>query len=202
MWEAFDLGDENLLWSCIAFNGGIAGQQQAPCGAVSAGAVCAGLLHRCPPGDKQAAKQARLDARQAASDMVKGFTERFGTIACRDLVGYDFSTPDGYRQFQESGVWKEKCDNCVQFVIEKLYESKAKGNPPNNPQKAVIYTKPGCPYCANAKKDMEERGIPYHEISTHNNAKAVEEVKRLSKGSGIVPVIVSGEEVKVGFNGG
>ena len=202
MWEAFELGNEDMLWSGITFTGGIAGQQQAPCGAVSAGAICLGLLHRRPPEEKAAVKQARLDAREDASNMVKSFTERFGAIACRDLVGFDFSTPEGYRQFQESGVWQEKCDKYVQFVIENIYQSYERRKPAQKPEKVVIYTKPGCPYCAAAKKDMEERGIKYQELSTQDNPKVIEEVMRLTSGSGIVPVIVSGDEVKVGFGGG
>jgi glutaredoxin len=70
------------------------------------------------------------------------------------------------------------------------------------PHKVVIYTKPGCPYCAAARQDLEERGVPYEEISIKDNAKAVEEVMRLSDGKNIVPILVSGEEVKVGFGGG
>lgn len=202
MWEAFDLGNEDMLWSCIAFTGGITGQQQAPCGAVSAGAVCLGLLHRQPLGEKTAAKQARLDAREDANIMVKSFTERFGSIACRDLIPYDFSTPEGYRQFQESGVWKEKCDKYVQFVIEQVYESDKKRKTAKKPEKVIIYTKPGCPYCDAAKKDLEERGVKYEERSTQDGATVVAEIKRLSDGKCIVPVIVTGEEVKVGFGGG
>ena len=202
MWEANELGNEDLLWSCIAFNGGIGGQQQAPCGAVPAGAVCLGLRYRCSSEDKQKAKQARLDARQDANELVRSFAERFGTITCLDLVGIDFSKPGGYQQFQESGISKDKCDNYVQFVIEKLYELDEKRRVVTVPQKVVIYTKPGCPYCAAARQDLEERGVPYEEISTENNPKAVEEVMRLSNGKGIVPILVSGEEVKVGFGGG
>jgi glutaredoxin 3 len=202
MWEAYGLNNEDLLWSCIAFTGGIGGQQQAPCGAIPAGAVCLGLCHRCPLEDKQKAKQARLDARQDANELVRSFTERFGTITCLDLVGTDFSKPGGYQQFLESGISKDKCDNYVQFVIEKLYELDEKRRVATVPQKVVIYTKPGCPYCAAARQDLKERGVPYEEISTENNPKAVEEVMRLSDGKGIVPILVSGEEVKIGFGGG
>jgi glutaredoxin 3 len=202
MWEAYGLGNEDLLWSCTAFNAGIGGQQQAPCGAVTAGAVCLGLRHRCSSEDKQKAKQARLNARQDASELVRSFAERFGTIICLDLVGVDFSKPGGYQQFLGSGAWKEKCDSYVQFVIEKLYELDEKRRVATVPQKVVIYTKPGCPYCAAARQDLEERGVPYEEISTKDNPKAVEEVMRLSGGKGIVPILVSGEEVKVGFGGG
>ena len=66
----------------------------------------------------------------------------------------------------------------------------------------IVYTKPGCPYCAAAIKDLEGRGVSYEEISIEGNAKAAEEVRRLSNGEGIVPILVSGDEVKVGFGGG
>ncbi len=202
MWEAYELGNEDLLWSCIAFNGGIAGQQQAPCGAVSASAVCIGLSHRCSPAKKEKAKQARFEARQDASELVRSFIEKFGAISCRDLVGLDFSKPGVYQQFQESGMSKVKCDNYVQFVIEKLFELDEKRSVTRAPQKVIIYTKPGCPFCAAAKEDLKERGMSYEEISTEGNPKAIKEVMHISKGSGVVPIIVSGDEVKVGFGGG
>ena len=122
MWEAEEQGNEDMLWAGIAFNGGIGGQQQAPCGAVSSSAVYLGLRHRCPLAEKDRAEQARLDARRDASELVRSFTEKFGTIICRDLLGLDLSNPEARRQFLESGIWKEKCDNYVLFVIEKLYE--------------------------------------------------------------------------------
>lgn len=194
--------NEDILWTCIAFNGGIAGQQVAPCGAVSASIVCLGLRHRWPLADKPRAKQERLDAREDASELVTSFAEKFGAITCRDLIGLDFSKPEVYRQFLESGIWKDKCLNYVQFVIEKLYELDEKRSVVRAPQKVVIYTTPGCRFCAEAKSDLEERGVLYEEISTEGNPKALEEVMRLSGGSGIVPVLVSGDEVKVGFGGG
>ena len=122
MWEAYELGNEDLLWASTAFDGGIAGQQQAPCGAVTSSAVCLGLRYRCPLTEKQKAEQARLAARQNASELVRSFTDKFGSIICRDLLGFDFSDTEAARRFRESGMWKEKCDNYVQFVIEKLYE--------------------------------------------------------------------------------
>jgi C_GCAxxG_C_C family probable redox protein len=122
MWEAYPLGDEDLLWAGVNFMGGISGHQQAPCGAVSASAICLGLRYRCPLDDKDNAEQARAKARQDASEVVRVFTQKFGTIVCRDLLGFDFSDTEAARQFRESGMWREKCNKYVQFVIEKLYE--------------------------------------------------------------------------------
>jgi glutaredoxin 3 len=202
MWEALGLNNEDILWTCIAFNGGIAGQQSAPCGAVSASTVCLGLRHRWPLTDKKRASQERLEAREDASQLVRSFIERFGAITCRDLIGIDFSNPVAYRAFQESGISKDKCDKYVEFIIEKLYELDEKRSVARAPQKVVLYTRPGCPFCAKARQDLEERGVSYQEISIEGNPKVVEEVMRLSSGAGIVPILVSGEEVKVGFGGG
>ena len=202
MWEAYDLENEDLLWSCINFNGGIGGEGQAPCGAVSASAVCLGLSYRCPQSEKQKAKQARFDARKDAGEVVKSFTEKFGTIICQDLLGVDLSTPEAQRWFQESSLYKEKCDKYVQFVLKKLYELDERRSTAKVPEKVLIYTTPGCPFCAAAKQDLEERSVTHEETSIENNPEALEEVMRLSNGTGIVPVLVSGDEVTVGFGAG
>jgi hypothetical protein len=122
MWEAYSLGNEDFLWAGIPFMAGICGEQQAPCGAVSASAVSLGLRHRCSFADKEKVKQARNAVRHYAGKLVRDFTKQFGDVTCRGLLGLDFSKPDEYQKFRESGVWKEKCEKCVQYTIEKLYE--------------------------------------------------------------------------------
>lgn len=202
MWEAYGLHNPDFLWAGVVFTGGIAGQQSAPCGAISAGATFIGLRHRCPLEEKQQAKRARIAAREDAAELVKSFKQKFGAISCIDLVKVDFSKPGAYQEFQASGLWREKCDQYVQFVIEKLYELEQKRISAKGLQKVIIYTKPSCPYCAAAKHDLEERGIEYEEISIADNPTALNEVMRLSNGKGIVPVLIVGEEIKVGFGGG
>ncbi|MBW2480056.1 MAG: C_GCAxxG_C_C family protein [Deltaproteobacteria bacterium] len=121
MWEAYDLGNEDFLWAGIPFLGGIGGYQNAPCGVVSAAALCLGLRHRCPLNDKERAKQARHAIRTLSATIVKEFNQNFGDITCRGLIGMDFSKPGEYQKFLESGVWKDKCVKYVEFMIEKLY---------------------------------------------------------------------------------
>lgn len=122
MWEAYGLENEDIMWTCSAFIGGIAGQQSAPCGAISASAICLGLRNSCPLADRRGAKLGRLKVRQDANQLVGSFVDKFGTITCGDLLGLDFSRPGAYHAFLESGIWKDKCNKYVQFVIEKLYE--------------------------------------------------------------------------------
>ena len=33
----------------------------------------------------------------------------------------DFSKPGVYKEFLDSGIWKEKCEKYVEFMIDKLY---------------------------------------------------------------------------------
>ena len=122
MWEAYGLDNEDLLWSCTAFQGGIGGQREAVCGAISAAAVCLGLRHRCSLAEEQRAQQARVDVRNEASELVQSFSKKYGDIICQDLVGVDLSDSEIARQFRESGMWEEKCNTYVQFAVEKLYE--------------------------------------------------------------------------------
>ena len=66
----------------------------------------------------------------------------------------------------------------------------------------TIYTKVGCPYCASAKEDMKKRGITYDERDVYKDAGASDEAMKYSGGKRIVPVIVEGEKVTLGYNGG
>jgi len=121
MWESEGLGPEDTLWAATVFHGGIAGQQKAPCGVVSAAAVCLGLRHRCPVDDKERASEAREAARGEARRFVEEFLEEFGGVSCGELLGFDFSNEVEARKFRDSGMWRDKCDNYVKFAVRRLY---------------------------------------------------------------------------------
>ncbi|UCH43438.1 MAG: C_GCAxxG_C_C family protein [Dehalococcoidales bacterium] len=122
MWESEGLGGEDVLWASTAFNGGIAGQQQAPCGALSSAVVCLGLRHRCDREDREQARQARETARREANQLFEEFRREFGAFSCIDLIGVRFSDADGYRRFREEGIGEKKCLNYVKYLIQRLYE--------------------------------------------------------------------------------
>jgi C_GCAxxG_C_C family probable redox protein len=131
MWEAYGLKNEDFLWAGTAFQGGIAGQQQATCGAVAASALALGLRHRCSLADKEKAEQARKATNEDAAELVKSFIQRFGAVTCIGLTGVDFSDEKAVKQAIDSGLLK--CSQQVQFVIEKLYELEDKRNLPETP---------------------------------------------------------------------
>jgi len=65
----------------------------------------------------------------------------------------------------------------------------------------LIYTKPGCPYCAAALEDFRERKLAFRQIDVQHDLAAREEMRKLSGGLR-VPVIVQPDgTVAVGFDG-
>lgn len=68
-------------------------------------------------------------------------------------------------------------------------------------EKIIIYTIPDCPFCKAAREDLETRKTGYKEIDVSKNSEAEREVLKLTGGKRVVPVVVEGEKVRVGFKG-
>ena len=67
----------------------------------------------------------------------------------------------------------------------------------------TIYTKPGCPYCAAAKMDLEARGVDYEEIDVYTQPGAREELAELTGGMNVVPVVIEDDgTVRIAAGGG
>lgn len=134
MWEGYELGNEDLLWASTVFQGGIAGRQQATCGAVSSAAVCLGLRHRCSLADKEKAGVARKSASEDAAELVRSFIEKYGALTCIELIGVDLSDEAAAKKAIASGLLEE-CDKRILYVIEKLYELDEKRSVTGRPKK-------------------------------------------------------------------
>lgn len=65
----------------------------------------------------------------------------------------------------------------------------------------TIYTKPGCPYCAAAKDDLQQRGIHYTEHNVKADQSALRDMLKLNGNRRQVPTIVQDGRATVGFNG-
>ncbi len=63
-----------------------------------------------------------------------------------------------------------------------------------------LYTTPGCEACAEARKLLNARGLPFSEISVTDNVQ-IEELKKLVGGA-TVPAMVVGSTVQRGFESG
>ena len=65
----------------------------------------------------------------------------------------------------------------------------------------TIYTKPGCPYCAAARQDLQQRGTDFTEHNVKADQAALREMLELNGNKRQVPTIVQDGRVTVGFNG-
>ena len=65
----------------------------------------------------------------------------------------------------------------------------------------IVYTKPGCPYCAALKQDLDARGVAYDEVDVFAVPGAAEKVEQLT-GMRVVPVVVDGDRVEAAPEGG
>ena len=66
----------------------------------------------------------------------------------------------------------------------------------------IIYTKPGCPYCAKAREFYDERGIAFEDRNAQDNLVYRKEMLAISDGDPTVPVIVENGKLKqIGWEG-
>jgi glutaredoxin len=65
----------------------------------------------------------------------------------------------------------------------------------------TIFTKPGCPYCAAAKDDLQQRGVRFTEHNVKADPAALRQMLDLNGGRRQVPTLAEGSQVTVGFHG-
>lgn len=114
--DHFNLDRTTALKISQPFGGGIA-HQGGICGAVSGAFMVLGLKY----GRTQAED---LEAREKTYKKILEFIERFtasnGSTVCRELLGYDLSTPEGFQQAVDAGLIDTLCPKLIQSSIEIL----------------------------------------------------------------------------------
>jgi glutaredoxin len=66
----------------------------------------------------------------------------------------------------------------------------------------IIYTKPGCPYCAKAREHYTVNGIDFEDRNAQDNLEYRQEMFYYSDGDPTVPVIVQdGKLQQIGWQG-
>jgi glutaredoxin-like protein NrdH len=63
----------------------------------------------------------------------------------------------------------------------------------------IVYTKPDCPDCFNAKRYLSNRNVAYDSRDITNREIVEELLDRLGPGNYATPIIVAGEQVFFGF---
>jgi C_GCAxxG_C_C family probable redox protein len=110
----FGVSEEVALRIGAAFGGGM-GRMGEVCGAVTGAFMAIGLHRGNTVATDQAAKGETYMLVRVLADR---FKEKHGTILCRELLDCDISTPEGYKQATEKGVFRSKCPYYVKDAAE------------------------------------------------------------------------------------
>lgn len=69
------------------------------------------------------------------------------------------------------------------------------------PDEVIIYGKDSCPYTRAAIDDYQGREIPFRYINVKKDKSELENMLALTRGKRLVPVIVEGGRITIGFGG-
>jgi C_GCAxxG_C_C family probable redox protein len=113
-----EFGRKAALRLATPFGAGMA-RMGDTCGAVMGAFMVIGLKHGKARRDDD-------DAKEKTYELVHAFVEEFRSrntsIVCRELVGFDVSTPNGLKRAEEEQVFETLCPNLVQDAAEILEE--------------------------------------------------------------------------------
>ena len=107
------LDKELAIKAAAGFGGGI-GCMGTLCGALGGLFIAIGLKYgTTDPTDK--------DTKMKTYDIVKNaaekFEKQFGSVNCRDLLGFDLSTPEGKEQAKIDGSF-DICTNLIRYTAQ------------------------------------------------------------------------------------
>lgn len=109
---------EALLKTATGFGGGMA-RMGSICGAVTGAFMALGLAYGQAAAEDGESKEKTYAFIQ---EFAEQFKERHGSLTCRDLLGYDLSTPEGRLEAKASGRVETFCPTLVRSAAEILEE--------------------------------------------------------------------------------
>ncbi|MEN6473299.1 MAG: C-GCAxxG-C-C family protein [Syntrophaceae bacterium] len=115
--EDFGLERPTALRLACGFGGGM--RMGGPCGALSGACMAIGLKYGKTRADDN---QARDKTYALVQQLAARFRALHGTILCRDLIGCDISTPQGYEEAKQKKVFLEICPGLVADAVKILEE--------------------------------------------------------------------------------
>jgi len=90
---------------------------QGACGAVIGGIAATGVIlggkERMP---NESIPIAYIKAAKFATD----FENKFGTVVCSGLCGYDFSDPAAFMEYRKNNTWKTICNKFVIWAVDHV----------------------------------------------------------------------------------
>jgi C_GCAxxG_C_C family probable redox protein len=125
----FGLSHEMAARIAAPFGGGLARRGEI-CGALSGALMVIGLKFGNTSAEDKDSKE---HAHQLSEVFLRRFESRHGTIACRDLIDWDISTPNGLQSARDSQLFSSICPKFVydaaDILTDLLSSSEANGGP-------------------------------------------------------------------------
>ena len=112
--ERFGLDRQTAFRMGEAFGGGM-GRMGLTCGAVTGAFMAIGLKHAKLTPDDQSSREKSIEL---VRRFRQAFEARHGSISCRELLGCDISTPEGYQQAVDRRLFREVCPKLVRDAAE------------------------------------------------------------------------------------
>lgn len=114
--EEMGIDEPTTLKIASTFGGGMA--CGATCGAVTGALMVIGMKHGHSSSDP--------DAKANTKALVRQFNEQFkqqhGALTCKELLGYDTSTPEGADAAHAAGVFDTRCPQYIKSACDLLEE--------------------------------------------------------------------------------
>lgn len=100
-----------------AFGGGIGGRGSL-CGALTGGVIAIGQKY----GSNKPVDKEREKAYFLALTFYNSFQKEFGSVFCRDLIGYNLTDPKERKKARESQVFLNKCVHFIEKAVDILID--------------------------------------------------------------------------------
>jgi len=118
--EPYGLDAETAAKLGRPLGGGI-GHLAKSCGALTAAVLVLGMAE-----DRQEEGEARKASYACVQDLFRRFAALHGTTECKELLGIDMSTEEGWKKIQEEKLVRKVCPPYVRdaaSILEKLLTS-------------------------------------------------------------------------------
>jgi len=125
--ELWDLPQPGVTWAAAGYQGAIS-SGKTTCGLLIGSGMAIGLkLGVDKEGSPQEHQEERGKAIGGVHDLYQSFLKEYGKTACKDLIGCDLSIPEESKKYRDEGIWKQVCDVCLSFVMNKCRDMAEQG---------------------------------------------------------------------------
>lgn len=115
--EKFGMQQDQALKVSCGFGGGV--RCGEICGAVSGAVMVIGLRYGQSRAEDQ---EGKLKCYAETVEFTDRFRKKNESIVCRDILGYDISTPGGKEMAEKNNLFKTTCVDMVISAVKTLEE--------------------------------------------------------------------------------